>query len=372
MEEPIFSVSDFVAVFNQTISYAYQSTIVEGELDNFRISKNRWVYFDLKDDLAKLSFFANVTQLPGPLENGMMLRVRGVPVLHSQYGFSVNVQFMQPIGEGSLKRAADLLESKLRSEGLFDPSRKRQILYPPTTIGLITSTESAAYHDFIKIINNRWSGININVVDVRVQGESAPAQIISAIDYLNTQDHPVDVIVLIRGGGSSDDLAVFSSELVTRSVATSRIPTLVAIGHEIDFSLTELAADIRGSTPSNAAEILVPDKKDVLRDLITKQKLMVDLLQNRLTNKQKELVSYSNDIHQIWDRYVQKEKNELSSQKKMLDILSPVNVLNRGYAILRKNGIIISSGSDVSVDDSITIELRDAVIETSVTGVKGN
>jgi exodeoxyribonuclease VII large subunit len=131
MDDLILSVSDFVAVFNQTISYAYPSVTIEGELESFRISKDKWVYFNLKDNYSSLKFFGTVAQLPGPLEDGLIMRVRGIPFLHALYGFSINVQFMQPVGEGSLRKAAQLLEAKLTKEGLFDENRKRQISYPP-------------------------------------------------------------------------------------------------------------------------------------------------------------------------------------------------------------------------------------------------
>src|SRR5690606_31853852 len=121
---------------------------VVGELASFRVSKNRWVYFDLKDENASVKFFGTVYQLPGPLEDGLMVQVTGTPRLHPLYGFSITAQSLQPVGEGSLRRAAALLEAKLRSEGLFDDSRKRSLPYPPSRIGLITSGESAAYHDF--------------------------------------------------------------------------------------------------------------------------------------------------------------------------------------------------------------------------------
>src|SRR5881227_1133905 len=138
------SVGEFVALLNQTLEYAYPSVVIVGELANLRISKNRWVYFDLKDDLASVKFFGTVYQLPGPLEDGMLLRVRGQPRLHQLYGFSVNVLSMQPTGEGTIKRAAQLLQAKLTTEGLFDESRKRPLPYPPAHIGLVTSKQSAA------------------------------------------------------------------------------------------------------------------------------------------------------------------------------------------------------------------------------------
>jgi len=158
----IYSVTDFVAVFNQTIQYAYPFVVIEGELSSFRVSKGRWVYFDLKDETSNVKFFGNVHQLPGPLEDGMKLRVSGTPQLHPNYGFSITIQSIALAGEGTIKKASQLLEMRLRKEGLFDFARKRALPYPPERIGLIASGDSAAYSDFIKIINARWGGVEIN------------------------------------------------------------------------------------------------------------------------------------------------------------------------------------------------------------------
>ena len=206
MNGVVFSVSDFVALVNQTFEYAFNSVVIRGELANFKVSKNRWVYFDLKDDESSVRFFGTVYMLPGPLEDGMMLEVQGNPRLHSQFGFSVNVQTMRPVGEGSIKKAASLLQAKLETEGLFDAERKRVLPYPPERIGLITSRESAAYADFMKILNARWRGLNLDFVDTNVQGEQAAEQIVAAIQRLNQLAEPPEVLILIRGGGSADDL----------------------------------------------------------------------------------------------------------------------------------------------------------------------
>src|SRR5262249_41631813 len=162
--------------------------------------------------------------LPGPLEDGMLLHVRAVPRLHNQFGFSLNIINLQPAGEGSIRKAAALLEAKLAAEGLFDESRKRVLPYPPSKIGLVTSGESAAYADFIKIVQSRWGDIQIVHAEVQVQGEAAPAQIVAAIEQLNGLATPPEVIVITRGGGSADDLQAFSTEQVTRAVAASRVP----------------------------------------------------------------------------------------------------------------------------------------------------
>src|SRR5581483_12363015 len=154
--EIIFTPADFIAALNQTLEFAYPSVVIEGELSNFRVSKNRWVYFDLKDELASVPLFGTVYSLPGPLEDGLTIRVVGMPRMHPRFGFSVNFQSILPVGEGSLKKAADLLLQKLSAEGLFEPERKRPLPQIPETIGLVTAAGSAAAADFEKILNERW------------------------------------------------------------------------------------------------------------------------------------------------------------------------------------------------------------------------
>lgn len=362
----VLSVSDFVAVFNQTLEYAYPSVTIVGELANFRISKNRWVYFDLKDEYASLKFFGTVYQLPGPLEDGLMMQVSGQPRLHPQFGFSINVQAMQPVGEGSLKRAAALLEAKLAAEGLFDESRKRTLPYPPSSIGLIASGESAAYKDFVKVLNARWNGIEIQLADVQVQGEAAPSQIIIALEYFNSHAEPVDVLVITRGGGSAEDLAAFSTEQVTRAVAGSRIPTLVAIGHEVDISLAELAADKRASTPSNAAELLVPDQKHIKEQLKSQKHSLGLALSQTLIDARRHVETATLELHSLWNQLWQDLQRHLRLQTQLLEALSPTAALKRGYAIVTIGNKTIRSVKQVQRGNLIDIRLADGKIDAEV------
>ena len=356
---PILGVSDFVAVFNQTLEFVYPSVIIVGELSSFRISKNKWLYFDLKDETASVKFFGSVYALPGPLEDGLMLQVRGAPRLHPQFGFNINVQSIQPVGEGSLKRAAALLEAKLRAEGLFNPARKRVLPYPPSKIGLVASGESAAYADFIKIMNARWGGVEINLADVQVQGESAPDQIVAGIQYFNQSAQPPEVLVITRGGGGAEDLASFNTEQVTRVVAASRIPTMVAIGHEVDISLAELAADQRASTPSNAAELLVPDKITEQKRLKNVRIQMGQHLSGLVADWQANLITSAVELeHVIW-QYLQRYTDELSAKRNILAALNPDAILRRGYAIVRKGGVLVRTTNQIKKSELIDIKLHD-------------
>lgn len=359
------SVGEFVAVFNQTIEYSFSGISIRGELANFRVSKAQWVYFDLKDETASISCFGSVYQLPGPLEEGMSLRVKGVPRLHQRYGFSFNFSSITPVGEGSIKRAGELLAAKLEAEGLFAAERKRPLPYPPRKIGLITAPSSAALADFIQILKNRWSGLKIDFFPVSVQGQTAVDEISRALEFFSALPELPDVVVVIRGGGSPEDLAAFNSESVTRAVASSRVPTLVAIGHESDISLAELAADRRASTPSNAAEMLVPDKHALL---INFKKLSIELrsmVERKIQQSIKQLESRREQVIKVLNDRLQREQRQLKQLSVLLTALSPQAILNRGYSIVRVGGQV-SDGSNLSPGSIVAIELSKAAFEAAV------
>lgn len=366
MQEAEFTVSEFVAVLNQTLEYAYPSVRVTGELANFKVSKNRWIYFDLKDESAMVRFFGTIYQLPGPLEDGMVVAVKGVPRLHPQYGFSVTVQSIKPVGEGSIKKAAQLLEAKLAAEGLFEMERKRQLPYPPMTIGLITSAESAAYRDFVKVLSGRWGGLSISLIDVQVQGESAPDQIIAAIEQFNGLAVPPEVVVVTRGGGSAEDLQAFSVERVVRAVAASRIPTLVAIGHEVDISLAELAADRRASTPSNAAELLVPDRGALLSELWSQRTSLHGLAKNAIFTATQRLHVAHEHLQASADTIVFQAKQHLGLRAQIIQAFDPQLALKRGYALVRLEGKYVYSGGDIQEGDELQLQLVDAKVLANV------
>jgi exodeoxyribonuclease VII large subunit len=364
-------VSEFVALLNQTLDYAYEGVVIIGELANLRVSKNRWVYFDLKDDDSTVKFFGTVYQLPGPLEDGMIVKVRGQPRLHNLYGFSVNVQSIQPAGEGTIKRAAELLQAKLSAEGLFEPSRKRPLPYPPAKIGLIASKQSAAYADFMKILNVRWGGMTIEHIDVQVQGEVAPAQIVGALEQFNARSEPPEVLVVIRGGGSAEDLAAFSTEQVTRAIAASRVPTIVGIGHEVDVSMAELAADIRASTPSNAAELLVPDRTTAIVELQNSVKILDTSSLYIANNARNAVTAQQKTLDEEITELLTKRRQLNNSMSQLLLALSPQAILRRGYAIVRAEGKSVRNVSNITSDAIVQIQLARGSFEAKVRSIKG-
>jgi exodeoxyribonuclease VII large subunit len=351
-----FSVGEFVDSINQTFDIAYPVIAVVGEVTNFKISKGSWVYFDLKDDEASIRCFTTVYKLSFPIEDGMVIKAVGKPKLHNQYGLSFTIQLIEPVGEGTIKKATELLEKQLTKEGLFDLARKRAIPYPPKTIGLITSSESAAYADFTKIINERWNGLDISLYNVLVQGEKAPDDICGAIKYFNELANPPEVIVITRGGGSAEDLWAFSTEKVTRAVAASRVPTIVAIGHEVDISLAEKAADRRASTPSNAAEIIVPDKKQVLVNLAQINLQLSSLIGNLFTYYSKELDQIKEMLDKIIILKINTTYEAIQTQSVLLDALSPKKILEKGYSIIKINNVLVRNAKQLKNGNELNLQ----------------
>ena len=366
MHDTPLTPSEFVALFNQTLEAAWPVVVIEGELSDFRIAKNKWTYFDLKDEEASIRFFGSVYVLPGPLTDGLTVRVIGTPRLHPRFGFTINIQSIVPVGEGSLRKAAELLHRKLEAEGLFAPERKRTLPEIPEVVGLITASDSAAYADFSKILRERWGGLEVQLIDVYVQGEQAPGQITTAIATFNRRAEPPEVLVITRGGGSLDDLAAFNDERVVRAVAASRTPTLVAIGHEVDISLAELAADMRASTPSNAAALLVPDRA---HELSVVRAAKADLVRRLSTAHQQlahRIADQTAKIQTAANRLLSDERLKLANLKRVIVLLNPKEALQRGYAILSSNKGLISSVKQVKTGNQLTAEVSDGKIRTIV------
>ncbi len=365
MQSPIFDVTTAVVVLNQTLEYAFPTMTIVGELSDFRVSKGKWLYFDIKDAESKLKCFGTVYQLKTVLEEGMQVEVVAQPRLHNLYGFSLNVVQVRPVGEGSLKKAKDLLRARLEKEGLFAPERKRLLPYPPEKIALVTSAQSAAYADFMKIISARWPLLEIELYDVQVQGMQAEEDIVLAFKKINEQA-TADVVVLIRGGGSSDDLSVFNTEPVTRAVVASRVPTMVGIGHEIDVSLSELGADVRASTPSNAAELLVPDVHDVRAHLLTSERYLDTVIHDEIARRRDDLRRTQQLLTQCCEAFLQQAHQYISHASLQLESYHPKQVLKRGYGIVRMHGKLVSPQTELQKGDMVEIELEKRIIKSTI------
>ncbi len=379
MEQKL-TVSQFVATLNQTLGYAFSGVMIEGEVSGFKVNQGKWVFFDLKDDECSVGCFLPLFQMRMALEDGMKIVVKGEAKLTKWGKFSITVRQMTPVGEGNIKKNFELLKKKLAGEGLFDPARKRPIPEDLQRIGVISSTQAAGYADFCKILNARWGGLNVITAHCQVQGIDAPDQMIRALKYFN-EKADVDIIAIMRGGGSADDLAAFNDEALVREIAASRIPVITGIGHEIDESLADLAADIRASTPSNVAEMLTLDKqaeitkvKALIRGVKTKilqeveaaqSAIQIKGLNNRIVQEitmrsgvvEERITGASNAVKLKIEALVR----EVDTKAKMIEAANPEKVLKRGYAIISGK---IASG------EKVAIKLYDKEAEAQIINVK--
>lgn len=360
MENNPISVSDAIALINQTLEYAFPVLVVEGEVSGFKVNQGKFVFFDLKDDTGTLGCFMTVYQLRQPLEDGMRVRVVANPKLTQWGKFSLTIREIQPVGEGSLKRAFDLLQAKLEKEGLFAPERKRILPAMPERIAVISSTQAAGYADFVRLLNERWGGVQVEVAHVQVQGSGAADQMIRALQYLNGREELPEVIVIIRGGGSADDLSVFNDEPLVRAIASSRVPTLVGVGHEVDVTLADLAADVRAATPSHAAQIVVPDKNEVT--LLVHRELMrgAHVVEGAVLELRVAVERLMRGAYDAAQNALTKTADVLGLQRDKLSAYNPQAVLERGYAIIR---------GQVKIGSTIEIEQAKQLIKAEVKNV---
>lgn len=361
--EPVeirLSVSEFVGLVNQTFDYAMPSIVIVGEVSGYNVRQGKWVRFKLKDEQSAVDFFGSTFQVRQPLEDGMVIAVVGRPRLSDKWGFSVSIQSVQPVGEGSIKRGFDLLRKKLEAEGLFEPERKRPLPELPMHIGVISSTQAAGYADFIKILGGRWGGMRVDVAHTLVQGVRAPGQIIRAIEHFNQAGEPPDVIVIVRGGGDADDLAAFNDEALVRAIASSRIPTLVGIGHEIDVTLADLVADLRAATPTDAAQLLVPDRRELIERSRNLVKGTIPTLRHRIEEYRRDMITMIDQADAAIEERLRAFKDETGATLRLLKQYDPRVVLARGYALVR---------GDVDIGNMIEIERSKDIIQAEVRSV---
>ena len=357
---PVFSVSDFIAVVNQTFEYAYPAVEIEGEVASFKINQSKFVFFDIKDSGGSIGCFMTVWQMRVPIEDGMKIIISAVPKLTQWGKFSLTVKSIRPSGEGALKKSFELLKAKLGQEGLFAAERKRLLPRIPTHIAVVSSAQAAGYADFIKILNDRWGGVRVDVAHVQVQGSGAPDQIIGAINYFNQQEILPEALVIIRGGGSADDLSAFNDEPLVRAIAGSRIPTLLGIGHEVDESLADLVADVRAATPSNAAQILVPDKQEIIRSVNVQIESLLPRILQIINQQRQQINGLLSDVIDSIDRALSDQIWRLGSLKNTLNQLNPSVILARGYALIR---------GDIEIGKKLEIETSKIIIGATVDNV---
>lgn len=384
------TVTAFIAYLNDTFKAIWdsQQVALEGEVASYRCSQGQWINFDLKDEGGLVSVFMPAAKLNVPIQDGMRVRLFGWPRVYPKYGkFSFSADRVELIGEGALQKALQMLRAKLEKEGLFEATRKRTLTRFPQRIALIASRESAAYGDFVRIVSERWGGLEIDLYHVMVQGDQAPSQIVAAIQTAQQMhdERSYDALVLTRGGGSLEELMAFNNEQVVRALFASRIPTLVGIGHERDLTLAEEVADVRGSTPTDCARRLVLDRMDVLYELATLQESIDGSLERWIQAAQHriETVMVRTDawlgqcrfrfthlgstIQLGLERWYEKSQARLEVLDRLIRCHQPEAVLKRGYAIVRNvMGTVQSSVQGVGAGDEMSIQLKDGKVKTIV------
>ena len=362
-----------------------QEIFVRGEISNYKLYPSGHHYFTLKDPegamrcvMFKGSAAAHLRFRP---ENGMKVIAFGrISVFPRDGAYQLYVNELTAEGVGDLHVAFEQLKEKLYKEGLFDPAHKKPLPRYPGTIAIITSSAGAAVHDMIRILNARWPLTKIKLLPVRVQGVEAPPEIVGALRYANKWQ-VADVIITGRGGGSIEDLWAFNDERVARAIYDSEIPVISAVGHEPDVTIADYVADVRASTPSNAAEIAVPDQKELRRRLAVLEERMeqsesarLETLRIRLRELSQKrvmtdpmafiadkrlLLDYTQkNLSSIAQRQLAERQRDYAALCASLDALSPLKVLGRGYAVARtKSGQVLKSAENVAVGDRIDLSL---------------
>ncbi len=367
---PVLSVSALVSILNDTLELSFPHLEVEGEVVGFKKWKNRLGFFELQDDESNIGCMIPLSNLHTPIEDGMRVRVMAAPKVTKKGRLSITVTQLTPSGEGALKRAYELLKKRLDNEGLFDLARKRPIPRFPRSIGVITAEDSAAFHDFIKIVNQRWRGIDIKLFPASVQGSVAPEEIVKAISYFNEMSAPVDTLVLTRGGGSAEDLAAFNTEPVVRAVAGSRSPIVVGVGHEVDVSLADLAGDMRAATPTDAATLVVPDRKSVHADIDRLQRSAFDRLEQLHLAQNDVLNNVSSSLLDSYRTYLSKLHDKITHIERVLHGFNPEEILRQGYGLVRMNGKVLTGSTEIKEKDLLMIQLAKICIHAEVKNVQ--
>ncbi len=394
VETPL-SVSQLNWVIKQTLEQAVPRVWTEGEISDLSRPSSGHLYFTLKDEQSQIRgvmWRSTAQRLPFKLNDGMSVICQGAVEVYAPRGsYQLIVQRMQPQGLGALQLAFQQLHQKLSKEGLFAPERKRPLPRFPKRIGFVTSPSGAAVHDFLEAAKSQWHDFEMVLIPARVQGDGAAAEIVSGIQLAQRFTPALDVLIVGRGGGSIEDLWCFNEEPVVRALAACTIPTISAVGHEIDVTLSDLAADARALTPTHAAQLALPNANELLGYLIQLERRASGSLRGRLKNIRQRLETYAtrsllarpHQIHQqrrqlvdeydlrgrvaIWND-LRRRRERVASLARATQALSPLNVLARGYSLTHRCGSHdpVSSSQQVEIGDEVVTVLANGQLRCEV------
>lgn len=431
-EDEVYSVSDINRAIKKQLEGQFAHLWVQGEISNFKAHSSGHHYFSLKDDKAQINavmFRGFNSRLKFKPENGMEVIVRGkISVYEPRGNYQVFCESMEPVGAGALQKAFEQLKEKLSAEGLFDEKHKQVLPRYPQNVAVVTSPTGAAIQDILNVLGRRSKRVHVTVIPARVQGDGAASEVVRGIELAN-QLHHFDVVIVGRGGGSIEDLWCFNEEIVARAIFKSKLPIISAVGHEIDFTISDFVADLRAPTPSAAAEVVAKSEMELLDKLKFYSRSLrllvfqkIKDLRTDIQHNQKRLQDprkYLQDSHLRLDDWTQRliksiyrqiEKRRLVNQAylkglknpqtildanhhknkslmkhlihalqrrldlaqsryarntSLLDSLSPLRTVDRGYAIVRQQGRLVADIKSLQ-QQNIEIELRDGFIEAEV------
>ncbi|MFM2095791.1 MAG: Exodeoxyribonuclease 7 large subunit [Planctomycetota bacterium] len=398
-EQRVFSVSQLTALIKDCMESTFPDIWIAGEIADYSQSSAGHIYMTLKDQQAQIRcvvWRGVATRLKFAMKDGMQIVAQGEMNVYPPRGtYQLSLRAIEPRGEGAQILALRQLHAKLSAEGLFDPGRKRSLPPFPKQVVLITSPTGAAVRDFLEVVRRRWQGIHVLIAPARVQGEGAAQEIVRAIQSAGRLQPAPQVLVVARGGGSTDDLACFNDERVVRAIHASPIPVVSAVGHEIDVTLSDLVADVRALTPTEAAERIVPSSEEVLERLGQKQRRLLNGLRRRVREYQLRVQAVANHrlfrrpfsltdelamrldelharAHRATRQRVASAREQWKSVAGRIESLSPLATLQRGYSVtlLADQKTVIRNAQTVAVGDRIVTRLAEGSLTSRVESIE--
>jgi len=388
----VYSVSEITRLIRGALENQFSDVRIQGEISNFKQHTSGHVYFTIKDESAQIAavlWRSRTTSIQFTPQDGMKVVAFGRITVYETRGiYQLDVRQLQPVGIGELQLAFEQLKENLMKEGLFDASHKKPLPKYPKTIGIVTSPTGAAIRDMVNIIGRRFPPVELVIAPVRVQGYGAAQEIAQALRDLNSYGG-IDVIIVGRGGGSLEDLWAFNEEIVARAIYESAIPVVSAVGHEVDTTISDFVADLRAPTPSAAAELVVPNRLDLLdilrnscytvtqrlRERVESERNRVQyLIDSYSFNQPRDLVrQYSQRVDEADRRMrdVLRHRFEVLHGKseelqKRMESVNPEQILRRGYVIVYRGDTVISSARRISVRDLVRMKFHDGVVRSRV------
>ncbi len=399
LDRHIYSVTEINARIKQLLDTNFTGLWLEGEISNFTHHSSGHMYFSLKDENSEIRavMWRGLNQsLRFRPEDGMKVVVQGDVTVYPPRGqYQIIVNQLHPAGVGELQVAFEQLKERLRQEGLFEESRKRPLPPYPVGIGVVTSATGAAFRDIVNVLSRRAPYVRIILAPARVQGDGAAGEIVRGIEMLNSLGE-IDVIIIGRGGGSLEDLWPFNEEIVARAVVASRLPVVSAVGHEVDYSISDFCADYRAPTPSAAAEIVARDTTELTAELRgirsyleTRLTEKLDRLRSRLERLRNHYVfrlpgqrlqtiaqrvdELTSVLQTRMGQILRQRKQSLGHSQQQLHLLHPEQVLRRGYSITRsQDGEVIKNAADLRPEETVNTQFYRGSIRSQVTEIEEN